>query len=156
MFDDVERADQIIMAIRDTLELRKWRAHDLAAKAFFGKRARLVVELKPFDMPESRQHQEIVTGTAADLEDSGILGEMALPRNQVRNDLSPRAIPPVSLIELRHLPIDDPFHQRKTSRRLSTKVASGVTKIAGINGHHVRPWTSGPVRTQVKISLSTK
>ncbi len=75
--------------------------------------------------------------------------------DQRRKDLAPCAIPPVALVQLRHLIIDDPFHQRKTHCRLSAKVASGVTKIAGISGHQVGP-CSGPVRTQVKASLSRK
>src|SRR3954454_10714503 len=95
-------------------------------------------------------------GAAADLQDVRARRRAGLEADQLGQDFAPPAIPPVAVVELGHLLIDDPFHQRKTSCRLSRKVASGVTKIAGIRGHHVGPWTSGPVSTQVNASLSRK
>ena len=66
-------------------------------------------------------------------------GRLRFAADQVGEDLAARAIPPVALVELGHLLVDDALHQRKTHCRLSAKVASGVTKIAGISGHQVGP-----------------
>ena len=101
--------------------------------------ARFVVELEPVDMAEPAQHREIVAGAAADLEDLRVRRQMRLAADQVGEDLAAGAIPPVAVVELGHLLVDDALHQRNTSWRLSAKVASGVTKIAGTSGHQVGP-----------------
>src|SRR5579864_2809593 len=156
MLDHVERPDKIVMAIGNAGELGQRRAHDLATEPLLRQRARLVVELQSFDVAEARQHRQIVAGAAPDLEDLRILGQVRLTADQLSNDLAPRAVPPMSVVELGHLRVNDALHQRNTIWLLSPKVASGVTKIAGINGHPVGPWTKGPVSTQVNASLSRK
>src|SRR6476646_2469796 len=155
MLDDVERSDQVVVPVRDFRELWEWRAHDLAAEALLRECASLIVQFESFDMAELTEHREIVAGAASDLENRGIARKPAFPADEIGDDLAARAIPPVAVIELGHLLINNTFHQRKTSWRLRRKVASGVTKIAGTSGHHVGPW-SGPVSTHVNASLRKK
>jgi len=152
MLDHVERADKVVMPIRDFRELGKRRAHDLAAEPFLRKCASLIVQFQSFDMAELTEHREIMAGATSDLENRGIARKPAFPADEIGDDLAARAIPPVTVIELGHLLINNTFHQRKTSWRLRRKVASGVTKIAGTSGHQVGPW-SGPVSTHVNASL---
>ena len=57
-----------------------------------------------------------------------------LAADQRGEDLAPRAVPPVALVELGHLLVDDALHQRKTHCRLSTKVTAGVTNSIGTIG----------------------
>src|SRR5205085_6656496 len=111
--------------------------------------------LQSVDMAEARQHGEIVPGAAADLEDARCGRQLRFAADQVGEDSAACPVPPMAVVELGHLLVDDAFHQRNTSCLLSAKVASGVTKIAGTNGHQVGPCI-GPVITQVKSSLSTK
>ena len=69
----------------------------------------------------------------------GVRRRLRLAADQVGDDVAPGAVPPVAVVELGHLLVNDTLHQRNTSWRLSTKVASGVTKIAGTSGHQVGP-----------------
>src|SRR5438270_2535699 len=106
-------------------------------------------------MAETTKHREVMTGAAADLEDPGVRRQIRLTPDQLREDAAAGSIPPVAVVELGHLLVNDAFHQRNTSCLLSAKVASGVTKMAGISGHQVGPCI-GPVSTHVNASLSTK
>src|SRR4051794_28107688 len=106
-------------------------------------------------MAKSRQHGEIMPGAAADLEDPRPLRQPRLAADQLGENSAARPVPPVAVVELGHLLVDDAFHQRNTNCLFRAKVASGVMKIAGISGHQVGPCI-GPVSTQVKASLSRK
>ena len=90
-------------------------------------------------MAKAAEHREVVAGTAADLENLGARGGPNLAADEVRDDFAPGAVPPVPVVELGHLPVDRTLHQRNTSWRLSTKVASGVMVTAGTSGHQVGP-----------------
>src|SRR5437762_2188210 len=106
-------------------------------------------------MTKLAEHRQIVAGAAADLEDLRLSRQLACAADQLGEDAAARTIPPVTIVQLGHLLIDDALHQRNTNCLLRAKVASGVTKIAGISGHHAGP-RIGPVSTQVKASLSRK
>ena len=155
MLDHVERADQVVVAVGDAGELGQRRAHHCSAETLLRDGARFLVELETFDMTEAAEHGEVVTGAAADLENLGVGGRSHFSADQVGEHPTSGAIPPMTLVQLSHLLIDDALHQRNTSCRLSANVASGVKKIAGINGHQVGPCTSGPVSSQINPSLST-
>ena len=62
-----------------------------------------------------------------------------LAADQRGEDLAACTVPPVRADRAPPSVVDDAFHQRKTHRRLSRKVAKGVTKMAGISGHQVAP-----------------
>jgi len=139
VLDHVERADQIVLAVGHAGELGQRRGHDLAAKALLGTLPGLLVELERVDFAEAAEHRKIVAGSAADLEDVRTGWRLYQPIDERSEHLPTRPVPPVALVELRHLIVDDALHQRKTSWRLSMKVASGVTKMAGTRGHQVGP-----------------
>src|SRR6476661_5681882 len=105
-------------------------------------------------MAEARQHREVVPGAAANLENARIRWQLRFAANKLGKDAAARPVPPMTVVELGHLLVDDAFHQRNTNCLLSTNVASGVTKIAGISGHQVGPCIE-PVITHVNSSLST-
>jgi hypothetical protein len=55
-----------------------------------------------------------VAGAAADLEDLRPGRKRHFAADQFGEDLAARAVPPMPVVELRHLLIDDALHQRKT------------------------------------------
>jgi len=114
MLDNVESADQVVMPVGNFGEFRQRRAHHLAPQPLLRQRARFVVQFQPLDMAEARQHREVVTGAAADLEDMRVVRKLRFTADQVGDDLAPRAIPPVALVQFRHLLIDDALHQPNT------------------------------------------
>ena len=135
MLDDVERADQVVGAVGGPPSISgKRRAHYASAKPFLGDVARFLVKLERVDGAELRQHRKIVAGAAADLEDLGALGQRDGAADQRRKHLAASPIPPVTLIELSHMVIDDPLHQRKTHWRLRKKVTPGVMNNIGAIG----------------------
>jgi len=145
MLDDVERADEIVI-IRHPLELGQWGTDDDTAQPLLRQRRRFIVELEPVDVAETGQHREIVPGAAADFEDAGIGSRVNLAADELGEDSAARPVPPMAVVELGHLLVDDAFHQRNTNCLFRAKVARGVTKIAGMSGHQVGPCI-GPVRT---------
>jgi len=114
MLDDIEGADQMVMAILHLREFRQRRAHDLAPKPLLRQRAGLLVQLQPIHMAEAGKHRQVVAGAAADLENVRSIRKLRFPADQVGDDLAPSAIPPMALVQLRHLLIDYALHQPKT------------------------------------------
>src|SRR5438270_9602224 len=141
--------------VRYAGEFGQRRADDGATEALFRQSCGFVVELQAVDMTKPAEHRKVVSGPAADLQDSRSGRQLRLPADQVGEDPAARAVPPVAVVELGHLLVDDAFHQRNTNCLFSAKVASGVTKTAGMSGHHVGPCI-GPVSTQVNTSFSRK
>ena len=121
MLDHVERADQVVMTLGNAFELGKRRVPHRSAETLFRDRARFVVELEAFDLAEFLQHREVVAGAAADLEQLCAGARPRLAPDQRRQHFAPRPVPPVTLVELGHLLVDDPLHQRKTQWRLSSE-----------------------------------
>src|SRR5689334_5634378 len=108
MFDDVKCADQIVAAISDLGELRQGRAHHCPAKTLLGEGARFIVELETVDVPEALKHREIVPGAASELQNSGPRRGLDLSPDQLGEHAAPRAVPPMTVVELRHLLVNDP------------------------------------------------
>ena len=65
-------------------------------------------------MAEAAEHGEIVAGAAADLENLRIGGRLRFALDQVGDDPAARPIPPMTVVELGHLLVNDALHQRKT------------------------------------------
>jgi hypothetical protein len=65
-------------------------------------------------MAELGEHREIVARPTADLEDVGSGWRSDAAADQRGEHLAPGTVPPVPLIELRHLLVNDALHQRKT------------------------------------------
>src|SRR4051794_26353459 len=65
-------------------------------------------------MAEAGQHREIVAGAAAELEDLRICRRTHFAADEVGDNPPPRAVPPVTVVELGHLLVDDAVHQRNT------------------------------------------
>jgi len=118
MLDHVERGDEVVMAVAHAGESGERCAHDLPAEPLLGDRPRLVVELERVDRPEPPEHVEVVTGAAADLENSGLGGRQGFAADQLGEHLAAGLVPPVPLVELRHLAVDAALHQPKTQWRL--------------------------------------
>ena len=72
-------------------------------------------------LPELAEHREIVAGPQPISRMCALGGGCASRRISVGDDLAPRTVPPVALVELGHLLVDDALHQRKTSWRLSSE-----------------------------------
>src|SRR5574338_570285 len=105
-----------------------------AVEAIFRDRARLLIQLQRVHLAELAEHRKIVARSATDLENARMFRRIGKPPYQGSEHLPPRAVPPVPLVQRRHLLIDDPLHQRKTQCRLSVKVTSGVTNSIGAMG----------------------
>src|SRR6185503_4696798 len=110
--------DEVVMAAANARELRQPGADRLAAEPPLGNRARLIVELDGVELPELAEHFEVVAGAAADLENARVGGGHRFPPDKLRKHRAARAIPPVPLIELGHLLVDDALHQPNTHCRL--------------------------------------
>jgi hypothetical protein len=133
MLDHVEGADEVVVTILDSGELGQRRAHDRTSEALFGDRARAGVQLEAVDMTELAEHREIMARAAADLEDGGIGGQPLAP-DEVGEDRAAPAVPPMAFVMLRHMVVDQLFHQRNTQWRLRTNVTAGVTNTIGTIG----------------------
>ena len=55
-----------------------------------------------------------MSGAAADLEDVSTRLRRRFTTDQLGEHFAPRAVPPMALIELGHLPVDDALHQPNT------------------------------------------
>src|SRR5689334_3291911 len=106
------------MAVGHSCELRQGSAEDGSPEPPFGNRARFVVELDRIDVAEPAEHFEVVAGSAADLEDARMGGRHCVAADQIGEHLAARSIPPMALVELGHLTIDDALHQPNTHWRL--------------------------------------
>src|SRR5690606_11396871 len=100
-------------------------------------------------------HPQIVTGAAADLEDSRLGRQPHLTADQVGEDLSPCDIPPVDIAQFVHAVVDMAFHQANTHSRLSVNVTSGVTNSIGRIGQAGLS-ASGSVASQTQKALSPR
>src|SRR6476660_8671707 len=105
------------MTLRNAGELGQRRVHDAPAEPLLRDGAGLVVELERFDVAELTQHLEIVPGAAADLEDRTSCRRAGEPLDQGREHFAARAIPPMALIELGHLLVDEALHQSSSPIR---------------------------------------
>ena len=100
---------------------RRWlRAVSSSSSASTAPNSPSIGRLWPVPQPISRMRASSAVGDPA--------------ADQLGEDLAAGAIPPVTLVELRHLVVDDALHQRKTHCRLSAKVTTGVTKSIGTIG----------------------
>jgi len=115
MFEHVEQGDEVVGAIGDPGEFGKRRVADLLAEPGAGQSARLVVHFERVEPAEAAQHAEIVAGAAADLEDSGIIGQARLARDQIGEDLAAGDVPPMDLVVLGHAVEDGALHQLSLS-----------------------------------------
>src|SRR3569623_455776 len=86
------------------------------------------------NLPPGFSRLAIEPGAAADLEKLRILRRRCLAADQLGENAAPCPVPPVALVKLRHLLVDDTLHQRKTHWRLSVKVTAGVTNTIGTIG----------------------
>ncbi len=118
MFDDVERCDKVVLAVRNAVEFRQSRADNSSTKSLLRDGTRFIIELDRVDMTEGPEHFEIVSGAASDLEDLRILGRPDRSADQLLQDPAPRLVPPVPLIEVGHLAIGCALHQPNTHWRL--------------------------------------
>src|SRR5436190_10719074 len=111
VLDDIERPNQIVVILGDSGELGKRRTHDAATEPLLGNAPRFVVELQRIDVAELAKHLEIMASPAADLQNRRARGRPDEPADQRADDFSPSAIPPVALIQRRHLIVDEALHQ---------------------------------------------
>ena len=88
--------------------------------------------------PKLAEHGQIVAGAAADLQDARVVGQRDAPPDQPVENVAAGDIPPMLLVELRHIVVDAAVHQANTQKRLSEKVTSGVTNRIGMSGHQAR------------------
>jgi hypothetical protein len=144
MLDDVERADHVVMRLRDALQLGQRRAQHRPAEPSLGDRPRPGIDFERIDPSELAEHRQIMPSAAANLENRRILRRTNRAADQRGEHLAARPVPPVPLVELRHLLVDDALHQRKTHCRLSVNVTAGVTNNIGKIGQ-AGPMPSGPV-----------
>src|SRR5205085_10881480 len=119
--------------------------------------ARRGVDLDRVHLAELAEHRQIVPGAAADLQDSRMSRQPDAPPDQPVEDVAAGDVPPVPLVQLRHIVVNAALHQANTQRRLSEKVTSGVTNRIGMSGHHQGPASMcGSVRMKTKIALSPR
>ena len=140
MLDHVERGYEVVPPLGDAFELGKRRLAHRPAETLFRDRPRFVVQLEAFDLAEFAQHREVVAGAAADLEQPCAGARPCLAPDQGRQHFAPRPVPPMKLVELGHLLVDHPLHQRKTQWRLRVKVTAGVTNSIGTIGQARSRW----------------
>ena len=67
------------------------------------------------------------------------VGQGDPPPDQPVENVAAGDIPPMPLVQLRHIVVDAAVHQANTHQRLSAKVSNGVTNRIGITGHQVGP-----------------
>ena len=97
------------------------------------------VDLDRVDAAEPPEHVEIVAGAAAHFENARALRRLDPPFDQGRKDVAPRDVPPVDLVDPRHLVVDFALHQANTHWRLREKVTIGVTNTIGMTDHQTGP-----------------
>jgi hypothetical protein len=70
VLDDVERPNQVVARVLDFVDLRERRTHDLSAQPLLRKRPHFVVEFEPVDVAESGERREVLSRSAANLENA--------------------------------------------------------------------------------------
>ncbi len=110
MLEHIEDGDEVVGLLRHALQLRQSGVAHRMAEALAGNDPSEAVNLGRVDPTETLQHREVVPGAAAHFEDSRLGGERHRALDQPREDVAPRAIPPMGGVQLRHAIIDDALH----------------------------------------------
>src|SRR5207237_3104910 len=130
---------------------------DRLAEPLTRQRPRRAIDLDRVHLPELAEHRHVVAGAEADFQDPRVPGQPDAPPDQAVENVAPGHIPPMLLVQLRHIVVDAAVHQANTQKRLSEKVTSGVTNRMGMSGHHHGPASMlGAVRMNTNNALRAR
>ena len=113
MFDHIENRDQIVMAGGNAGQAGQRRRTHVPAETLAGDLPGCRIDLDRLDTPELSQHRQVVSGTAADLQDACLRRQPTLAGQIIRQDVPPGAIPPMGGIMLGHAIVDAAIHIRR-------------------------------------------
>ena len=111
MLDHIEHRDQVVRPPLDPRQFGERRGLDRLAEPLRRDLACGGIDLDRVDRAEARQHGQIVPGAAADLQDAGAGGQLAIAGQIVRQDVAARAIPPMGGIMRGHAVVNDTVHE---------------------------------------------